>query len=161
MLLSLHIENIAVIRSVDFDFLPGFMVLTGETGAGKSIVIDSVNLLLGGKGDRELIRHGESYAMVSGLFGDLSEYTLEMLGELGVRTEEDGSILIQRTLGADGKNKITLNGRSISLALLKSLMPYLVSIHGHEVSGSAKENFGCGEKPSLNFSGIPAREKAR
>lgn len=136
MLLSLHIENIAVIRSVDFDFSHGFMVLTGETGAGKSIVIDSINLLLGGKGDRELIRHGEPYAMVSGLFGDLSEYTVEMLGELGVHTEEDGTILIQRTLGADGRNKITLNGRSISLALLKSLMPYLVSIHGQSDTAS-------------------------
>ena len=60
MLFSLHIENVAVIKRVDFDFTRGFMVLTGETGAGKSIVIDSINLLLGGKADRELIRHGES-----------------------------------------------------------------------------------------------------
>ncbi len=130
MLLSLHIENIAVIKSVDFDFRPGFMVLTGETGAGKSIVIDSINLLLGGKGERELIRHGEPYAMVSGLFGELSCYTVERLAELGIRAGEDGTILIQRTLGADGKNKIMLNGRSISLAVLKSAMPYLVSVHG-------------------------------
>lgn len=130
MLLSLHIENIAVIKSCDFDFTPGFMVLTGETGAGKSIVIDSINLLLGGKGERELIRHGESYAMVSGLFGDLSEYTKERLFELGVSTDEDGTILVQRMLHADGKNKITINGRSVSLSVLKSLMPYLVNIHG-------------------------------
>ena len=130
MLLSLHIENIAVIKSCDFDFTPGFMVLTGETGAGKSIVIDSINLLLGGKGERELIRHGESYAMVSGLFGDLSDYTKERLFELGVSTDEDGTILVQRMLHADGKNKITINGRSVSLSILKSLMPYLVNIHG-------------------------------
>ena len=130
MLLSLHIENVAVIKSVDFDFREGFMVLTGETGAGKSIVIDSINLLLGGKGERELIRHGEPYAMVSGLFGDLSAYTVDRLSELGIKADEDGTILIQRTLGADGKNKIVLNGRSISLAVLKSAMPYLVSVHG-------------------------------
>ena len=130
MLLSLHIENIAVIKSCDFDFTPGFMVLTGETGAGKSIVIDSINLLLGGKGERELIRHGESYAMVSGLFGDLSDYTKERLFELGVSADEDGTILVQRMLHADGKNKITINGRSVSLSILKSLMPYLVNIHG-------------------------------
>ena len=130
MLLSLHIENIAVIKSCDFDFTPGFMVLTGETGAGKSIIIDSINLLLGGKGERELIRHGESYAMVSGLFGDLSDYTKERLFELGVSTDEDGTILVQRMLHADGKNKITINGRSVSLSILKSLMPYLVNIHG-------------------------------
>ena len=136
MLLSLHIENVAVIKSVDFEFSPGFMVLTGETGAGKSIVIDSINLLLGGKGDRELIRHGEPYAMVSGLFGDLSEYTVERLNEIGIKTDEDGTILIQRTLGADGKNKIMLNGRSISLAVLKSAMPYLISIHGQSDTAS-------------------------
>lgn len=130
MLLSLHIENIAVIKSVDFDFSPGFMVLTGETGAGKSIVIDSINLLLGGKGDRELIRNGESCAMVSGLFGDLSDFTREKIAELGIFTDEEGTILVQRTLGADGKNKIMLNGRSVSLGVLKSIMPYLVSIHG-------------------------------
>ncbi len=130
MLLSLHIENIAVIKSVDFNFTEGFMVLTGETGAGKSIVIDSIGLLLGGKGERELIRHGESYAMVSGLFGELSSYTAEKLSELGISAGEDGTILVQRTLSADGKNKIMLNGRSISLAVLKSAMPYLVSIHG-------------------------------
>ena len=130
MLLSLHIENIAVIKSCDFDFSRGFMVLTGETGAGKSIVIDSINLLLGGKGERELIRHGESFAMVSGLFGELSHLTCERLAEIGVTPDEDGTILVQRTLGADGKNKITVNGRSISLAVLKSVMPHLVNIHG-------------------------------
>lgn len=130
MLLSLHIENVAVIKNVDFDFTDGFMVLTGETGAGKSIVIDSINLLLGGKAERELVRHGEKFAMVSGLFGELSDYTVERLSELGIKADDDGSILVQRTIGADGKNKILLNGRSVSLAVLKSAMPYLVSIHG-------------------------------
>ena len=67
MLLSLHIENIAIIKSVDLDFSSGFMVLTGETGAGKSIIIDSINLLLGGRTEREMIRTGESSATVSGL----------------------------------------------------------------------------------------------
>ncbi len=136
MLLSLHIENVAVIKSVDFDFRPGFMVLTGETGAGKSIVIDSINLLLGGKGERELIRHGESYAMVSGLFGELSDFTTEKLAELGIKAGEDGTILVQRTLSVDGKNKIMLNGRSINLTVLKNVMPYLVSIHGQSDTAS-------------------------
>lgn len=130
MLFSLHIENIAVIKRVDFDFDSGFMVLTGETGAGKSIVIDSINLLLGGKGDRELIRHGESYAMVSGLFGNLSDFTVEKLADIGIMPDDEGQILIQRTLGADGKNKVTINGRSVSLALIKSIAPFLVSVHG-------------------------------
>lgn len=136
MLLSLHIENIAVIKSIDFDFSSGFMVLTGETGAGKSIVIDSINLLLGGKAERELIRHGEATAMISGLFGDLSDYTTARLAELGVSVGEDGTILVQRSVSADGKNKIMLNGRSVSLTVLKSVMPYLVSIHGQSDTAS-------------------------
>lgn len=130
MLLSLHIENIAVIKSCDFDFSQGFMVLTGETGAGKSVVIDAINLLLGGKGERDLIRHGESYAMVSGLFGELSEYNVNKLSETGVSVGDDGTLLLQRSLGIDGKNKVSLNGRSISLGLLKVITPCLISIHG-------------------------------
>ena len=96
----------------------------------KTAVIDSINLLVGGRADRDLIRHGESYAMVSGLFGEMSEYTIEKLSELGIFTGDDGSVLIQRTIGIDGKSKISVNGRSIGLTVLKSIMPYLVSIHG-------------------------------
>ena len=175
MLLSLHIENIAVIKSCDFDFSEGFMVLSGETGAGKSIVIDSINLLVGGKGDRELIRHGESYAMVSGLFGEMSDYTIDKLSELGIHPGEDGSILIQRTLGADGKSKITANGRSVGLALLKSIMPHLVSIHGQsdtanlinsknhlEIIDTYAGCFGLLEKYRVAYSALESikREKA-
>ena len=130
MLLSLHIENIAVIRSCDFDFSSGFMVLTGETGAGKSVVIDSIELLLGGKADRGLIRSGQTEAMVSGLFGDLSSSVTEQLSSLGVTPGEDGTILIQRSFNLEGKGKITVNGRSVGLALLKSITPYLISVHG-------------------------------
>nr|MBE6545480.1 DNA repair protein RecN [Oscillospiraceae bacterium] len=136
MLLSLHIENIAVIKSLDFDFSPGFMVLTGETGAGKSMVIDSINLLVGGKAERGLIRHGESFAMVSGLFGDMSDFTLARLAELGIAPGEDGTVLVQRTLSIDGKNKITVNGRSVGLTILKGIMPHLVNIHGQSDTAS-------------------------
>ena len=145
MLLSLHIENVAVIKNVDFDFTEGFMVLTGETGAGKSIVIDSINLLIGAKAERELIRHGESYAMVSGLFGDLSERTVGELNLLGISVDEDGTILVQRTVNSDGKNRIMINGRSVNLSLLKSVMPYLVSIHGQSDTATlldAKKHIG-------------------
>lgn len=130
MLLSLHIENIAVIKSCDFDFSDGFMVLTGETGAGKSVVIDSINLLLGAKAERGLIRSGTSTAMVSGLFGEFSDSTAKSLSELGVDVGEDGTVLLQRSINQDGKGKITINGRSVGVALLKSITPYLVSIHG-------------------------------
>ena len=130
MLLSLHIENIAVIKSCDFDFSSGFMVLTGETGAGKSVVIDSINLLLGGKTERGLIRSGTTAAMVSGLFGEFSESVSQKLSELGVEVGEDGTVLLQRSVNLEGKGKITVNGRSVGIALLKSITPHLVSIHG-------------------------------
>ncbi|MBO5314864.1 MAG: DNA repair protein RecN [Clostridia bacterium] len=130
MLLSLHIENIAVIKCVDFDFSRGFVVLTGETGAGKSVVIDSINLLLGGKTERELIRTGAEQAMVSGLFGDLSERVVNELASVGVSPAEDGSILVQRTITASGQSRININGRAVSLAVLKAAMPHLVSVHG-------------------------------
>ena len=91
MLLSLHIENIAVIKSLDLDFSSGFTALTGETGAGKSIIIDSINLLLGAKADKELVRTGEAYAMVSGLFGGLTPSAESALAEAGIGCDEDGS----------------------------------------------------------------------
>ena len=140
MLFSLHIENIAVIKSVDFDFTPGFMVLTGETGAGKSIVIDSINLLLGGKTERELIRSGESAAMVSGLFGDLSALTVERLAEIGVSPDEEGCVLLQRTITTDGKSRVSVNGRSVSLSVLKAVAPHLVSIHGQSDTASLMDS---------------------
>ena len=136
MLLSLHIENIAVIKSVDFNFSLGFTVLTGETGAGKSIVIDSINLLLGGKTERELIRSGENSAMVSGLFGDFSDSVVEHLAEIGIFPDEEGTVLLQRTITSDGKSKISVNGRSVSLSVLKACSPYLVSVHGQSDTAS-------------------------
>ncbi len=155
MLLSLHIENIAVIKSVDFDFKAGFMVLTGETGAGKSIVIDSINLLLGSRAERELIRTGAESATVSGLFGELSEYTLTRLSERGITPDDDGLVLLQRTVSADGRSRIYLNGRSIALAVLRSIAPYLVTIHGQVDTASLIDSknhielldvyAGCGE----------------
>lgn len=130
MLFSLHIENIAVIKSVDIDFSSGFMALTGETGAGKSIIIDSINLLLGKKAERELIRSGESTAMVSGLFGGLRAPALKTLSECGISPDEEGNVLVQRTINDDGRSQIKINGRSVSLAVLKSVTASLVTIHG-------------------------------
>ena len=130
MLVSLHIDNVAVIKSVDIDCSSGFMVLTGETGAGKSIIIDSVNLLLGAKADKELIRNGTSGLMVSGLFSELSKSVIDGLSEIGVSCDEDGSVFIQRSVGCDGRSSVKINGRSVSLSVLKEVTPLLVSIHG-------------------------------
>ena len=136
MLISLHIENVAVIKCVDVDFSRGFMAMTGETGAGKSIILDSIGLLLGAKADRELIRRGEAQAIVSGLFGDIDEGTIRALSDSGISVDEDGCILITRTIGTDGKSGIRINGRAVSLSVLRSLTRNLVSIHGQSDTGA-------------------------
>jgi len=130
MLLSLHIENLAVIKKIDIDFTQGFMVLTGETGAGKSIIIDSIGLLLGAKADKELIRTGETSAMVSGVFSSGSEVALRALAEFGIVPDDDGNILIQRTVSADGRSNIKINGRAVTQLVLRTVGPALVNIHG-------------------------------
>ena len=103
MLHSLHIENIAVIKQIELEFSDGFMVISGETGAGKSIIIDSINLILGAKADKELIRHGESTATVSALFTDLSDLTVSQCREHGVALDEDNNLFIQRSISLDGR----------------------------------------------------------
>lgn len=136
MLLSLHIENIAVIKCVDIDFANGFTAMTGETGAGKSIIIDSIGLLLGAKADKELIRNGEGTAMVSGLFGNLSSKDGEALSENGVGVDEEGNILVQRTISNDGRSQIKINGRTVNLSVLKGVTAALVGIHGQNDTGA-------------------------
>ena len=136
MLLSLHIENVAVIKSVDIDFSRGFMAMTGETGAGKSIILDSIGLLLGNKADRELVRHGESQASVSGLFTDLGENALADLGDAGISPDDDGCVHILRVVSADGKSSIKVNGRAVSLTVLRSITCSLISIHGQSDTGA-------------------------
>jgi DNA repair protein RecN (Recombination protein N) len=103
MLRSLHIENIAVIKSVDIDFSEGFCALTGETGAGKSILIDSINLLLGERFSKELIRTGEKFASVSAVF-DIREDTARAISELGIGSGEEREIMLQRTVSSDGRS---------------------------------------------------------
>lgn len=130
MLTSLHIENIAVIKSVDIDLTGGFSSFTGETGAGKSIIIDSIGLLLGKRAERELIRTGESRALVSAVFDDLAEETLASLASCGVEPDEEGKLLIQRTVQTDGHSSVRVNGRAITLSVLKEIGPALIHIHG-------------------------------
>ena len=135
MLRSLHIENIAVIKSVNLDFSSGFTALTGETGAGKSIIIDSINLILGAKADKELVRHGEASASVSALFTDLSESTLAECNRLGISLDEEATLFIQRSINLDSPSQVRINGRVANLAILKTLAPSLVSIHGQNDTG--------------------------
>ncbi len=130
MLTSLHIENIAVIKCVDLDLRGGFTVLTGQTGAGKSIVIDAIGLLLGGKLQKDLIRAGQTQAMVSGVFTSLPPHTSRALDALGVAADEEGMLLIQRTVGTDGRSSVRLNGRAVPLSLLRQVGGLLIDIHG-------------------------------
>lgn len=130
MLASLHIENVAVIKCVDIDFRQGFTVLTGETGAGKSIIIDSINFLLGNRTPRDIIRAGESRALVSALFTDIPEGAAKALSELGIYPDEYGSIMLQRVMTDDGRTQSKLNGRTITVSLQKDLARFLINIHG-------------------------------
>lgn len=128
MLQSLHVENIAIIKSLDIDFENGFSVLSGETGAGKSIIIDSVNILLGNRVSRELIRTGEEKALVSAVFSDLGEEACRLLEEYGF--DADDSIMLQRTLTKDGKSVVKLNGRTVTQTIQRDICRLLVNIHG-------------------------------
>lgn len=134
MLSTLHIENIAVIDRADVPFAEGLNVLTGETGAGKSIVIDSIGALLGARVGRELLRRGESRARVTGLFTELSDTVSARLGELGIETE-DGELLLERTLTADGKSTARAGGKPVTSALLRAAAPLLLNIHGQHDTG--------------------------
>ena len=136
MLQSLHIENIAVIKSLSLDFSKGFTTLTGETGAGKSIIIDCIDFILGAKADKELIRHGESNASVSALFTDISDSTADEFAELGIDLDDDRSVLIRRVVSVDGRSQVRINGKTVNLSLLKAIAPSLVSIHGQSDTGA-------------------------
>lgn len=133
MLVSLHIENIAVIEKADVTFDGGFTVLTGETGAGKSMVIDAINAVLGERVSRDIVRTGTPAALVTAEFRDLSPAVREKLASLGYEPEEDGSLLIWRQIGADGRGSCRVGGRPATVSLLRELGRMLVNIHGqHE-----------------------------
>lgn len=130
MLKFLHIENIAVIERSDIEFSAGFNVLTGETGAGKSIVIDAINAVLGERTSKEFIRAGCDTAEVSAVFGELDNATAAALSDAGVTPDDDGNIVIRRRLSAAGKGLIKLNDRPVTATELKEIGKHLVNIHG-------------------------------
>ena len=130
MLESLHIENIAVIKSVDIDLSEGLCVLTGETGAGKSLLIDSVSFLTGGRVSRDLIRAGEDRALVSALFSSPEGELAEALSELGIDLPEGDGLLLQRVLTRDGRSTARINGRAVTQGILREVGTLLINIHG-------------------------------
>lgn len=128
MLSLLHIENIAVIESADISFDRGFNVLTGETGAGKSIVIDAIGTVIGERTSRDLIRTGAKSALVQAVFVDIPE--LDWFSQYGISPDENGDLLIQRELHPDGKNSCRVNGRMVTVSQLRQLGTQLINIHG-------------------------------
>lgn len=136
MLNSLYIENIAVIEKTNIDFTKGFNVLTGETGAGKSIIIGSINALLGGRISKDIIRSGADTAFVSGSFSVTNPQVYSLLEQYGFECDRDDRLILQRKLTANGKSSCRINGRPANLAVLKEITAHLVNVHGQHESYS-------------------------
>lgn len=140
MLKSLHIENMAVIRELEFDFSRGLTVLTGETGAGKSVITDSINFIVCNKVNRDLIRSGEKRALVSAVFADLSDKAVESLNDLGFEVI-DREITLERVLTSEGRTTCRVDGRGVSQQIMRKVGGDLISIHGqHDTLRLSDEN---------------------
>ena len=133
MLQTLYIENIAVIEKSAIDFSSGLNVLTGETGAGKSIIIDAINAIMGQRTSRDIIRTGASSAFVSAQFDNVNAAVRRKLEEFGFDSDED-ELLLQRTLSASGKSTCKINGRPATAAMLREIAAGLINIHGQHES---------------------------
>lgn len=134
MLKTLDIENIAVIEKASVDFSGGLNVLTGETGAGKSIVVDSINAIMGERTSRELVRYGADNAYVSAYFDDICDSALNKLKKFDIELEEDNSLLITRKISSNGKSLCKVNGKTVTVSMLKEICSYLVNVHGQHDS---------------------------
>lgn len=130
MLSGLKIENIAVIEKAELEFDKGLNVLTGETGAGKSIIIDAINAVRGERTSRELIRNGASDARVNAVFSDIGEETENLLDEMGIEKMTDKTLVISRSLSISGKNSCRINGCPATVSALKEIGASLIDIHG-------------------------------
>lgn len=134
MLAKLKIENIAIIELADIDFEDGFNVMTGETGAGKSIIIDSINAVTGERTSKELIRTGAESGKVSAVFENTGGEVSALLEEMGI--ECDGSVILSRLIKKDGRNICTVNGNPVTVSTLKTIGSHLINIHGQHDSQS-------------------------
>lgn len=134
MLKTLVIENIAVIKKAQIEFTSGLNVLTGETGAGKSIVVDSINAILGERTSRELVRADSDNAFVNAYFEDINDDVKLKLNEYDIPIEEDGSLLLSRKISAGGKSVCRVNGLPVTVGILKDIGTHIVNIHGQHDS---------------------------
>ncbi len=145
MLVGLKIENIAVIESAEIEFDSGLNVMTGETGAGKSIVIDSINAVLGERTSRELIRSGSESAKVFATFSDINAETESILDEMGVDKMPDKTLVLSRSLSHSGKNSCRINGCPVTVSALKEIGSGLINIHGqHDSQALLSPEKHCG-----------------
>lgn len=130
MLSQLYIKNIAVISKASIDFTDGLNVFTGETGAGKTILVNAINAVLGERASKDLIRTGETKAEISALFTDLGPEAEKELEDAGYSAEDDGSVLLYREISADGKTACKINGRPATVSILRRVSAFLINIHG-------------------------------
>ncbi len=138
MLQSIHLENIAVIKSADVDFSNRFNVLTGETGSGKSLVVNSLGVLSGGRFSKEIIRTGQDNAYISGIFSDIPEVLRTVMRENGFEDNEEIELL--RSVSSDGKSLCKINGRTVTLSLYREIASSLVNIHGQQENWQLTDN---------------------
>lgn len=145
LLSSLHIENIAVIECTDIEFGDGLNILTGETGAGKSVIIGAIEAVLGNRISKELIRYGADCAVVSAVFTGLSKENISFVKTLGYECE-DGSVLVYREFSTNGKNICKINGRPATVSILRSVGKELVDVYGQNDSYSL-----CDTSTHINY----------
>ena len=134
MLTNLRIENVAVIEKVSISFEKGLNILTGETGAGKSIVIDAINAVLGERTTKQIVRNGADSAKVTAYFDFIGENVIDVLKSLDIEPEEDGSLLINRVITADGRSTCRINGQPVTVSMLRQVGNELISICGQHDS---------------------------
>ena len=140
MLYHLHVKDLALIDSAEVEFGPGLNILTGETGAGKSILIGSINLALGSKASKDMIRSGQPYGLVELVFGDFSEAILEKLRALEIEPE-DGQLIIRRKISST-RSEIKINDETVTLSKLRKVTELLIDIHGqHEHQSLLRDGY--------------------
>ena len=136
MLLTLNVKNFAIIDNIQIDFEKGFTVLTGETGAGKSLIIDAISLLFGERASNDLIRYGEQKAIIEGTFSNYDDKIKLFLNEFDIDYDENDCLFIKRELYANGKSVCKINNQTVTLNQLKQISEYIGDIH------SQLETFG-------------------
>lgn len=167
MLEKLHIRNFALIDELEIRFKAGLNVLTGETGSGKSIIFEAINFVLGEKADKDLIKSGKDMAEVSAVFTIDNDFVAQQLAEKNITPDDEGCILLERSFNTEGKSACKINGRTVTVGMLKEVSEYLVDIHGQYDHQSLLKNESqlvlldrmCGDDIKENLKKISERYK--